>query len=79
MSPEPEPPGPGHYSSFCEMLKVPAVTNSPVSSVLTMGILQVIPALLLASCVTAGPMTSDQPELLDLWTDQNIDDINFGE
>ena len=40
-----------------------------------------IPALLLAlaSCVTAGPMTSDQPELLDLWTDQNIDDINFGE
>lgn len=86
MTPEPEPPGPGHYSSFCEMLKVPAVTNSPVSSVipwpvLTMGSLRVIPALLLAlaSCVTAGPMTSDQPELLDLWTDQNIDDINFGE
>jgi len=45
---------------------------------MTMGCLQVIPALLLASaCVTAGPLTSEGPELLDLWADQNIDDINF--
>ena len=73
---QPVPPGPGQYSSFCEKLKVPAVTNS--RPVMTMGCLQVIPALLLASCVTAGPLTSEGPELLDLWADQNIDDINFG-
>lgn len=33
--------------------------------------------LLLASSVTAAPRTSDEPQLLDLWADQNIDDINF--
>ena len=70
-------PGSRHYSSFCEKLKVPAVTNS--RPVMTMDCLTVLPAHLLSSaaCVTASPLSSEGPELLDLWADQNADDFNL--
>ena len=35
--------------------------------------------LLASSMAMAAPRNSDEPVLLDLWADQNIDDINFGE